>query len=523
MTSSDIASVETTKRVYRTWRERFVVPLLVGVLVFGGIALFPAVIASDSLVIDGIFIVTYLLVALAAAVKFSYMIRITVFLAGTYAIGIGELVSLGIIGDGLFFFLALVVFATMLISTRAGIIAIAAGVLAFIVFGWLMLGAGMSTLNPAAAPADIGDWISAGAALIMFGAAVIIGVGQLEREFSGAQEQISTTLNALRDERNNFENRVKQRTLQLRRINEVERAVSAILDVNELLPLAARFIQNEFGFYHTAIYLMDSTGQWAELKEALGETGKLLKDRKHRVNVNGKGIIAQVIRAKTGQILQGAAQIRQESPLLPYTRAMIALPLVVGDTVLGALEMHSSKEGDILPQDVDAFQNMANGISISIENSRLFQEAQRSVMEMRATQRQYLENAWNSLASERPLQYALGDVDLSDRNLVESPLSLRGQTIGHILAAGDAEWTAEQKDLIESIAAQASLALENARLVEDSRQTASQERLVNEIISKIWASASIDGVLQTAVRELGRSLEASEVEIEISMEGSDDE
>lgn len=511
-------STQTTERVYRTWREGFILPLLIGVLVFGGFALSQAVIASDNIFIDGVFISSYLLVAITAIFKFSYNVRITAFLISVYTLGVGELLSLGILGDSLFFLLALVVFATMLVSPRAGIAAIVLGIITFIIVGWLMLTGRFDTLFTDVAPAKVQDWFSAGGALIMFGAVIIIGFGQLEREFSEAQGQIASTLDALREERNNLETRVQERTVQLRRINEVERAVAAILDINEILPLAAKYIQNEFGFYYTAIYLMDATGQWAELKEAIGETGKVMKEKKHRLNTNGKSLVAQVIRSKTGQIMQDTNQIRLENPMFPYTRSLIIVPLVVGDTILGALEMHSSKDNEFLPQDLDAYQNMANGVSISIENARLFQEAQQSIMEMKATQRQYLASAWSSLASEKSLYYALGDSDLADSNPLEVPLALRNQTIGQILTSGSIEWTNEQKSLIEAIAAQATLALENARLVEDSQLTASQERLTNEIISKIWASPNMDGILQTAVRELGRSLEAAEVEIEVSME-----
>jgi GAF domain-containing protein len=196
---------------------------------------------------------------------------------------------------------------------------------------------------------------------------------------------------------------------------------------------------------------------------------------------------------------------------------------VAGDTILGAIEMHSSRADEFLPQDLDAYQNMANGISISIENSRLYQEAQQSIMEMRATQRQYLETVWSSLAAEKNLHYAIGDTDQSGTNSMEVQLALRNQVIGQIVTAGAGEWTPEQKNLIESIAVQATLALENARLVEESQFAASQERLTNEIIAKIWASPNMDAILQTVARELGRNLEASEVEIEVSMEGAIDE
>lgn len=516
-------SQETTKKVYRTWREGFVVPLLVGVLIFGGIALFPAISASESLLIDGIFVVTYALIAIVALFRFSYAVRTSMFLFGIYMLGIGELLSLGILGDGLFFMLALVIFSTMLLSPRAGSISIAAGIATFALTGWFIMGGYFEMLNPDAAPAKLADWISASAALTMFGVIIIIGFRQLENEFSGAQKQLSATLDALRNERNNLENRVEERTQQLRRINEVERAVAAILDINEIPPLAARYIQNEFSFYYTAVYMADLTGQWMELKEALGEAGRLMKEKKHRLNINGKSLVAQVCRSKTGLIAQDASRIRDEYPLFPYTRSMIVVPLIAGDTLLGALEMHSTRENEFLSQDLDAYQNMANGISISVENARLYQEAQQSIMEMQATQRQYLETAWTSLASEKNLHYALGDIEQAESNPLATPLALRNQSIGQIVAAGASEWTEEQRNLIESIAVQAALALENARLVEQSQSTAAQERLTNEIIAKIWASPNMDGILQTAVRELGRSLEASEAEIEITMDETKDE
>ncbi|KAA0260147.1 MAG: GAF domain-containing sensor histidine kinase [Chloroflexi bacterium] len=260
------------------------------------------------------------------------------------------------------------------------------------------------------------------------------------------------------------------------------------------------------------------------MREVVGEAGKMIKEKKQRFSVNGRSLIGQVIRSKTGLILLDSGQIRQEYPLFfPYTRSLILVPLVVGDNVLGALEMHSSKESGFFPQDLDAFQNMANGISVSIENARLYQEAQQSIMEMQATQRQYLEGMWNSLASERNLNYALGDTEQPDANSLKIPLALRNQIIGEIITSSESEWTAEQKNLIESIAAQATLALENARLVEESQFTAAQEKLTNEIIARLWAAPNMDSILQTVVRELGRNLEASEVEIEVSMEGMGNE
>ncbi len=264
---------------------------------------------------------------------------------------------------------------------------------------------------------------------------------------------------------------------------------------------------------------MDVTGQWAELKEATGEAGKVLRENKYRFDVNGKNMVGTTIRSRQTRIALDAGDepAKFENPLLPYTRSQIILPLMVGDRVLGALDMQSTKEKAFGAPNVDTLQNMANQIAIALENAHLFREAQQSLSELRATQRQYLQNVWTTIASEEDLEYGLGDEDNDDETKeIEIPLSLRNQIIGQINLATNEEWTPEQKNLIESIATQAALALENARLVEESQSTAARERLTNEITSKIWASTTVDAILQTTVRELGHALEAYEVNIELS-------
>lgn len=249
-----------------------------------------------------------------------------------------------------------------------------------------------------------------------------------------------------------------------------------------------------------------------------------MRENRHRLDVDGKSAVSVAIRTKQAYIVQeaGTKAARPDNPLLPYSRSQIAMPLIVGDTVLGALEMHATKANAFSPQDIEAYQNMANEIAIALENSRLFLRGQQSLSEMRATQRQYLQGAWQSLTDHRRLDYALGDNDSDDNKEIKIPLVLRDQIIGQVYLENSAEWSPEQKTLIESITTQASLALENARLVEESQSIAAREKLANELITKIWASTNMDNILQTTVRELGRSLEASEVVIEVSM-GTEDE
>lgn len=517
---------EATRLLYKNWRDQFAIPLLLGVLVFGAIVLIPAINASTNLIVDAVFITAYMLTGLVTVIRFSYFVRMSVFLLGVYVLGLGELITHGILGDSLIFFFGLIVFATILISPRAGISTVIINNLTFLIFGYLFLNEKIVPLNPHATPAQLADWLSAAGVIIMFGVVVIIGFQRLENEFTQAQKQIDETLNTLTTERNNLETKVEERTQQLRKINEIGRFVAAILEPEDLLPRALQRIDAEFKFYYAAFFLINSTGQWAELSAATGEAGRVLRENKHRLDINGNSTVAKAIRAREGQLVSSGKSeqvTHQDNPLLPYTRSQIVLPLIVGDLILGALEIHAMQENAFLPADLSTFQNMANEIAISLENARLFQEAQQTLSEMRATQRQYLQGAWQSLTEEKDLTYALGDNDPSAGNELEIPLALRDQIIGQLQLSNTTEWSIEQKSLVESIVMQAVLALENARLVEESQSIAAREKLANEIITKVWASTSMDGILQTAVRELGRSLEAAEVEIEISMDKSDNE
>lgn len=520
-----ITPEEVTRQLYRNWREQFALPLLLGVLAFGAIVLIPAINASTSLIIDAIFITAYVATGLVTVIRFPYLVRMSVFLLGVYVLGLGELITHGVLGDSLIFFFGLIVFSTMLISPRIGVFATAINVLTFVLFAFLFLSGQLTPFNPYASPSKLADWFSAIGVVIMFGAVVILGFQRLEYEFTGAQKQIDATLNTLKTERNNLESNVEERTQQLRKINEIGRFIAAILNPDELLPRALQRIEAEFRFYYTAFFIVNITGQWAELKVATGETGRVLRENKHRLDVNGNSAVARAIRMREGQIIRSSKseQAHLYNPLLPYTRSQIVLPLIVGDAILGAMEIHATQENAFLQADLNTFQNMANEIAIALENARLFQEAQQSLSEMRATQRQYLQGAWQTLTEEKDLTYALGDNDQSIGNEMDIPLVLRDQIIGQLQLINTAEWSPEQKNLVEAIVTQAVLALENARLVEESQSIASREKLANEIISKVWASTSLEGILQTTVRELGRSLEAAEVEIEISMDKSEND
>jgi GAF domain-containing protein/HAMP domain-containing protein len=323
---------------------------------------------------------------------------------------------------------------------------------------------------------------------------------------------------------NTLEQQVAERTKQLAATNEVSRVASSSLDPDELLAKVIHLFPEQFNYYYAAIYLLDPSGKWAELKEATGDAGHVLKQNRYRIEVAGRNMVGTAIREKSARIAQIASAEKQrfDNPLLPYTRSEIALPLIVGDRVLGALNVQSAKEADFGPQVIETMQNMAGQVAIALENARLFQEAQHNIREMRTVQQQYLLEGWSGFTAQKEDEFEYGVGDELDENSkkIEVSISLRDQILGQIRFESNKDWTPEQESLANAVATQAAVALENARLVSESRQIAAYERMLAEINSKIWSSATIDGVLQTVVKELGRRLSASQATIELNLEDS---
>lgn len=325
----------------------------------------------------------------------------------------------------------------------------------------------------------------------------------------------------LEDLQSTLEQQVRDRTKQLTATIEVGRVASSILDPNQLLENVANLISDRFNYYYTAIYLLDTSGKWAELREATGQAGNVLKQNRHRLEVAGRSMVAACIRERAPRIAQNTAEEKQrfENPLLPYTRSEIAMPLIVGDRILGALDVQSTKSADFGLDVIETMQNMAGQVAVALENARLFQEARQSIAELRSIQKQYLFEGWTSIKSySEDLEYGIGEPGESANQVMKSTINLRDQVLGQITLEARDEWTPEQQSLVDAVTTQAAIALENARLVAESRQIALRERALTEINSRVWATPTIDGILQTVVRELGRRLDVSNASIELSLD-----
>jgi transcriptional regulator with GAF, ATPase, and Fis domain len=247
-----------------------------------------------------------------------------------------------------------------------------------------------------------------------------------------------------------------------------------------------------------------------------------LKFRHHRLQLNNTSMVGTAIITREPQVAldTGETSVRFNNPLLPNTRSEIAIPLIIGDRVIGALDVQSIRDGDFKPDNITTLQSMANQVAIAIENARLFKEMEQALIELNQANRQYVISAWKDKTQSEKLEYTIESLPATsseESNEIEVSLNLREQSIGLVKLETENVISQDDQAWVEALATQIAISLENARLVEESQQSALRERLSASIVQKLWSSSSIDSILQTAIRELGQALEASEATIELKM------
>lgn len=232
-------------------------------------------------------------------------------------------------------------------------------------------------------------------------------------------------------------------------------------------------------------------------------------------------------------------------------RAAAVVPLTLGERWLGILTLTWPEPHPFSSQEERLYSAVAPQLATLIENQRLFERTQEALEEVEATHRLYLREQWEQFVpaqvspiyerSRRDLQPLDGDLpreveqamqhgkvvvssDGDRESALVAPLTLRGEVIGALGLQdpeGERQWTEEEQLLVESVAEQLALALENARLLEETQRRAQRDHLVADITSEVRASSDMEGILRTAVRELGTVLDVDRARIHLRTEAEE--
>ena len=518
------------------WREVFLQRILIIAAVTGIFALIPAIQTTDNLITQSIYIGAYVILTGSILIRFPYKIKANIFVLLPLIIGIIELSETGIRGDGLFFFLAYVIFASILIGPRGGLISILVSELVMIMMSILLLNNYIELTNDSVILGSLADWFSATLTHLMVSLVVISGLRMLQAGFDQARARTEEVLSSLRESQTELENRVTERTKELARRTKqmsastfVAHQTASIQDLNTLLNSTVDLISKQFGYYHVGISLINPRGDYVILQAASSDGGKRLVERGYRMRIGTEGIIGFVAAEKNPRMATNVEDdvFYVKNPELSDTRSELALPLIVRDRVIGVLDMQSTEVQAFHFDEIELFQTLTDQIAVALDNARLLTESQLVISQLETISAGDTRKNWiieTAIKSPAFHYSAVGVRPIQKSNLPDNdktltvPLILRGETIGKISLHRKDEfqnWTNQEETVAKEVADQAALALENIRLINHTRRNANVQKALSEVSATVRETLDVDTVLRTSAREIQRALNLEEAEVRL--------
>ncbi len=344
---------------------------------------------------------------------------------------------------------------------------------------------------------------------------------------------------------------LKIRSSQFEIASQIAREISVETDLEKILNSAVNLIRDRFGFYHVGIFLNDPQNENAILRAATGEAGRQMIARGHRLRIGEVGMVGYVVSRGEPRIALNVASdaVHYRNPFLPETRSEVALPLRVGRQTIGALDVQSVIENVFKQEDIHILQIIADQIAIAFEKARLVGDLQNSIAELEASQSVLTQKAWGSylrnsrqrfayhyqntqlepagstspqsleaLASGKPVTRIINNSENGQKPLtvLALPIRLRDQVLGVVdLKFEGAGISTDMLELVQGIVDRLAGSLDSARLLEEIQIQAERERVVGEISAKVRAASDVDSVLRIAIQEIGQTLGASQVMVQL--------
>ena len=541
------------------WRQQTMRSMLRAALVIGTFALAVGLSQLQSLWMGIIYVAAYLvLVVIVFWQRVPHTVRAVAVLALVYGLGVFNLFEDGLAGDGRVYFLTLPFLAILLYNWRAAIVALVLAAFTLGVFAWAFSTGSLSIDETFAQYTGNGmAWLSGILVFVMMSAMTVISQGNLLPRLSaalsksqGLVEQLQEFQNVLRERAEKLEatsRLLEERNRILQATAEVTHEAISILDLQELVTRIAALISDRFGFYHTGIFLVDPSGEWAELRAASGETGRQMLARGYRVRVGAPGLVGHV----TGQGQWRIASPVQSDAALPelaLTRTQLTLPLRARGRIMGALDMHNQSPQALSDDNVAVLQTLADQVALAISNALLFQQTQESLTTEQQAYGNLARQAWQELARSGAQpnlvkrydpQGLLVDEDqwreaarramlrgegvqskTKSATLLATPIQVRNQAVGVLNAYKSAEageWTEEEMALLETLTGQFATALESARLYQDTQHRAAREQLISTVTSRVRESLDMETVLKTAAKEMRQALGLDKITVHLGV------
>jgi signal transduction histidine kinase len=234
------------------------------------------------------------------------------------------------------------------------------------------------------------------------------------------------------------------RAHELEIVAEVSATTATLLDPDRLLQTVVDVTKERFNLYHAHIYLADDTWQTLLLAAGAGEVGRKMVEEEHAIGMDAeKSLVARAARERKAAIVNDVHSDPGflPNPLLPQTRSEMAVPMIVGDKVIGVFDVQAERVNNFSDEDANIYTTLASQVAVALQNARLYAEQAATVTQLRELDRlktSFLANMSHELRT--PLNSILGFSDVIIEGLdgpvteqMDNDLRLIGKNGQHLL------------------------------------------------------------------------------------------
>jgi len=202
-------------------------------------------------------------------------------------------------------------------------------------------------------------------------AALAIKNEQLHQFLHGRSQALQRTLET---EVSHRTAELRHRALQLETSARVSRQITAILDVDRLLPQIVELIREAFDYYSVSIFLVETDLNQLVLRATSGVRGRKLMQIGLNHTIDGKSLNSAAVLANKAFIVNDVSEEPNflKNTLLPDTQSELVIPLQVGENVIGTMDVQSEKKNVFREEDVLVIESLGDQIAIAINNARLY-------------------------------------------------------------------------------------------------------------------------------------------------------
>jgi putative methionine-R-sulfoxide reductase with GAF domain len=231
-------------------------------------------------------------------------------------------------------------------------------------------------------------------------------IGLLAASFNSMANQLNTIFGTM-------EQTISDRTKALETSFEVSRRLSTILDQTTLAREVVEQVQSAFNYYHAHIYFLDEQNGNLVMAGGTGEAGVAMLASGHKIP-KGRGLVGRAAESNETVLVPDVSQSIGwlPNPLLPDTKAEVAVPISIGAQVLGVLDVQHNIVDGLGEEDVTLLQSLAGQIAISLQNARAYEQS-RAQAELEAMVNTIGQKIQRAGTVEETLQIAIREVGLA--------------------------------------------------------------------------------------------------------------